>query len=248
MNNEPTISAPPILNVEDPALVPVQSDPETSAPVPPAKPLAVLLGKHHDITPFASSDGSRYVLNSVHYYREKSVLEATDGRVLIRVPMSSEQEPGEFPARAAHDTAPMDCIIPLAPFKKAIANIPNGGTLPALKQARLDAAPVKFKGADRVECVITSTDLETEQAVRALTIEGAYPNTDKVIPTEEPKFSVTLAPEILLRLATYAQKHGREDYKGIRFDFTDEMAPVRFKFRLEAGTEASGVLMPMRSS
>jgi DNA polymerase III sliding clamp (beta) subunit (PCNA family) len=219
---------------------------ETATPVKdPA--LGVMLRKYHDITSFASTDESRWILNSVHYHAKKGVLEATDGRMLIRVPVETEMDAGDLPVKPAFATAPVDCVIPGKPFAKALGNIPNGTSLDKIKRARLDAAPAKVKGADGVECVLTTTDLDTEQAMRVAGIEGDYPNVDSVIPTEKPKLSISIAPEILLRLATYANKHGKANH-GIRFDFVDAIGGIRFSFPLEAGTTASGVLMPMRMS
>jgi|KBSSwiStaDraftv2_1062776.scaffolds.fasta_scaffold1431829_1 hypothetical protein len=48
---------------------------------------AIVLRKHHEITAaFASTDASRYVLQGAHYNKEKGCLEASDGKMAIRVP------------------------------------------------------------------------------------------------------------------------------------------------------------------
>lgn len=205
------------------------------------KTKAILLAKHHDITPFVSTDESRYALNGVHYHKEKKVLEATDGRIIIRVPVEQDGDDALFPPVPTPLTDPEDCIIPTGPFKKALVNIPNGSSLPILKHARLDTT----KDGDKITAIMTTTDVDTNQAVSSKTIEGRFPHCDHVFPTEAPKFSITLAPEILVRLAAYANKFAKEK-SGIRFDFLSETEAVRFSFTLENGQVASGVLMPMR--
>jgi DNA polymerase III sliding clamp (beta) subunit (PCNA family) len=196
----------------------------------------ILLGKHHDITSFASKDAARYVINSVHYNREVKCLEATDGSIAIRVPVVEDTE-AAFPSVSVNGEA-KDVIIPIAPFKKALSNIPSGGALPIVKHMRLS---VSTKGItppiDQVN--LCSTDLETEQ----------------VLPTEEPKFSISIGSDILKRLAEYAERNGKELSRGdraITFHFTDSTSPVRFEFQLntplDTPTKATGVLAPIRLS
>lgn len=206
------------------------------------EPTAILLGKHHDLTSFASTDASRYVIQSVHYHAGHKLLEATNGRILIRVPVE-EREAADFPVKGPQ-AMPADCIIPLPAFKKAIGNIPNGGSLPSIQRARLDAA----KDGENIKVILSTTDLESEQAIKAKAVEGQYPNCDMVIPTEPAKLTIALGSELLLTLATYAKKHGKETGSGgpaVTFEFRDGTDPVRFSVQLE-GSKATGVLMPMR--
>ena len=78
----------------------------------------VLIGRHHDITAFASTDTTRPMLNGVHYNADRGCLEATDGKAIaIRVPVCQQVE--EFPASAGETTL-TDCTIPTAAFKKAL--------------------------------------------------------------------------------------------------------------------------------
>lgn len=204
---------------------------------------AILLGRHHDITGFASTDASRFVLNGVHYNAKKRVLEATDGRVAVRVPVC--EQAAEFPpTKAGGETLP-DAIIPTAAFKRALANVPARTTLPVLDYVRVAGS------GERV--TMTATDLDTEQAVTAKTIEGRFPDLDQVWPTKAPTLRIALASGLLKRISEYAERHGKATDKtgvAITFEFTDATSAVRFGFELENAmgedVRAEGVLMPVR--
>lgn len=204
---------------------------------------AILLGRHHDITGFASTDPTRAVLNGVHYNAKKRVLEACDGRVAVRVPVCEHAK--DFPpTKTGGETLP-DAIIPTAAFKRALANVPARTTLPVLGYVRVAG------NGDKV--TMTATDLDTEQAVTAKTIEDWFPDMDGIWPTQAPTLRIALASGLLKRIAEYAERHGKADLKtgvAITFEFTDVLEPVRFGFELENAmgedVRAEGVLMPIR--
>lgn len=202
---------------------------------------AILIGKHHDLSAFASTDDSRMILQSVHYHAGHKAVEATNGKIFIRVPVE-ERLADEFPVQGP-EAAPTDCVIPLPAFKKAIGNIPNGSTPTSIQRARLDAA----QDGESVKVALSTTDLSSEQAIKVKGVEGTYPNCDVVIPTDPPKLTISLAAELLLTLATYAKKHGAEG-QFITFEFTDNLGAVRFGVRLQEGGRATGVMMPARMS
>lgn len=208
----------------------------------------ILLGKHHDILAFASKDESRPVLNSVHYNHEKRFLEATDGMILIRVPVKVDEEDA-FPPVSINGEA-KDCIVPTAAFKKALGNIPKGGNQPILKHLRLTVS-----GDDeKAKINLAVNDLDTEQCVTVKPMEGGYPDTELVIPKEEPTLTITLSSRILMQIAAYAEKHGKASGSGtaVKLSFTDALSKVRFSFPLENPSgdtiEATGIAMPMRMS
>lgn len=200
----------------------------------------ILIGKHHDITDFASKDAGRYILNSVHYCADKKLLEACDGKVLIRVPVvESEEFP---PVKGASEAMPIDCIIPPGPFKKALANVPKSPSVDCLAYAKLDA---------NGKVTMTTTDMDTEQGVTCTPLEGNYPNCDQIVPEAAPIFSICLAGGILKRIAEYALKHSSDDSCTVRFDFTENTCPVRFSINvddLNGHTKATGVAMPIKLS
>lgn len=203
-----------------------------------------MLGKEHDITAFASDDPSRYVLKSVHYNEKAQCLEATNGRFLIRVPVTVDE--GEFPTLSGECIAPKDCILPLAPFKKALASIPNGGSLPILKHVALSAS-----AGDKLR--LTTNDMETENNTVTKPVEGNYPNCEQVIPKEPAKFAIALDPSLLKTVVEYFAKHNGEKTRAVRLEFfgdkkPSDLSPVRITGTLANGKEAMVVLMPMRLS
>jgi len=197
----------------------------------------VLLGKEHDITAFASNDPSRYVIQSVHYNEKAQCLEAVNGRCLIRVPVEKSED---FPTLSGTFQPATDSIIPIAPFKKALAGMPNGGSLPILKH-------VALSGSDDERVRMTTNDLDNENSVVAKRIEGNYPNTEQVIPTATPTFSISISAVELQIIANYFAKHGDAQH-AINFQFTADCEAVRFSGKLESGKKATGVVMPMRMS
>ncbi len=215
---------------------------EAPAPTAPARQRVVLLGKEHDITAFASTDTSRFVLNSVHYNEKAQCLEATNGHFLIRVPV--EVDGGDFPPLSGQTIAPVDCILPIAPFKKALTSIPNGGSLDILKHVALSSS-------DGGKVRLTTNDLYTENNVVTKPIEGNYPKCDAVIPTEPAKFAIALDPSLLKTVVEYFAKHNSEKARAIRLEFTtldDDKSPVRITGTLASGKQALAILMPMRLS
>lgn len=227
---------------------PAAPDPE-QAPVVEVAPTPMkgaLLGRIHDITEFASVDKTRYVINGLHFKPTPGkpgtgMLEATDGRILIQVPVTAPVD--EFMS-VADKTPATDCIIPVATFKKALSNVPKNGPLPILRHMRL--------GTEGDKITLSTTDLDTEQAVKTKAIEGQYPKTEQVIPKSEPTFSISLNPVLLAKICDYAAKHAYpKDASGsIKFMFTDAIDAVRFEIhvRTELGDpeKVTGILMPMR--
>jgi len=198
----------------------------------------ILLGKHHDITAFASSDPTRYAINSVHYNENGKAVECTDGRIMIRVPVLESES---YPPVTV--TAPArDCIIPLKPFQQALKNIPNGGAMPILKHMRLGV----IGEGEEARVNLTTSDLDTEQNIATNPINEVYPDINQILPKDEPKLTITLSAHLLKVLAEYAAKHGTADFAPIKFEFTDGTSPVKFSVKLAADTTAIGVFCPMK--
>lgn len=211
----------------------------------------VLIGKHHDITPFASTNETRFAICGIHYNANEKRLEATDGNMAIRVPVCDQAS--EFPPVKAGDNTLSDCILPIGAFKRALSNAKDAAKcaakLPICSYARLSA-----NGDNKA--TMTTTDMDVEQAVSAKRVDAIYPNLDQVWPTEPPTLTIALGADLLKRIATYASTHGlptrdSEDV-AIKLEFTTNLAGVRFSFSLDDALgehpKAEGVLMPMRIS
>lgn len=242
MENTPDPAQPVVAT--DPAPTPEQTPtPTAQAPVNPP----VLLSKHHDISGFASQDQTRFVVNGIHYKPTGRYIEATDGRLLIRVPVVNMPEQDETPLNRTKlpGNVADECIMPTAPFKKGLANIK------AVKGLTFSAYAKLLANGDKNVTLVT-TDLDVQQSVTARSIEGQYPNTDMVMPTKEPKFKIALSPELLGKFCDYASKHGHEKESVMLVEFWDDLSPVRLSFRIDDPNDtplrAVGILMPMRMS
>lgn len=200
--------------------------------------MSILLTKHHDVSDFASKDASRYIINSVHYNSAKQLVEATDGRVVIRVPVTvSDEFP---PVKGQVENPPVDCIIPIAPFKKGLGNAKATKHLPILGYSRIDA---------NGKVTLTTTDLDTEQAVTCKPIEGNYPNIDQVMPAKEPTLTIAIGAAVLSKIADYAAKHSTDGDKTIVFQFSDKLSVFGFSINVEdvnGKAKATGAAMPIR--
>lgn len=205
-------------------------------------PKQILLGKEHDVTPFCSTDESRYVLTGARFDPKKKVIEATDGRVLIRVPVYESD--GEFPTtKTPANGSPKECIIPAQQLRKALSNVTTKSRLPILRHARLDVD-------DKV--TLTTTDLNTEQAVTCKPIEGTFPDTDKVFPTVPPVFTIRLDSKLLEKVVAYADKQGAvsaSNGKALKLLFyppkNNMQSPAMFEVEVAGGRKACGLIMPL---
>jgi DNA polymerase III sliding clamp (beta) subunit (PCNA family) len=198
---------------------PAALTPEQAAVVP--EPMGVALDQVTDVSAFASTDSSRYVLNGIHLGKE--FVEATDGRMLVRAP---------YPV--GYDKPAEGFILPGKDVKSAVAG---------LKKCRLPNAVVK------VEKNCTKAKLVAEDVSRtAELVDGNWPNTDQVWPGEEPKFSITLSARLLVTIATYVKNIHAKDTASpsIRLDFTDATSVTVWSTKLDDGREVKGLLMPMR--
>lgn len=211
---------------------------------------AVLLGRHHDVTAFCSTDASRYVIQGVHFNAEARRVEACDGHVAIRVPVCERVE--DFPLVSTVSKETSDCILAPETVKKGLANISKGGVLPIVNYAQLTTV----QNGEVSKATVTATDLDAEQAVTGKVIDGKYPNLDAVWPDKPATFAICLDANQLKRIAEYAVKHGVETKEAgrsttaIRLEFTDEFSPMRFSIVLDdplgEHPKAEGLLMPIR--
>jgi hypothetical protein len=222
---------------------------------------AIVLRKYHEITAaFASTDASRYVLQGAHYNAQKGVLEASDGKMAIRLPVETTDEKDMAPPLATGAGLPADCIIPSSLLQRAMKAVPNGNSLPCVQCARLDTTTPAGSGDPVVS--LTTTDLDTTDTVKSKAILGTFPKLEQVWPQGDVAFEMAFDPEVLGRLCAYAKKHSGEKTRALKFvvrkDALDKLngviGAVEFSLHLEpaiAGdppVKASGVIMPMRVS
>lgn len=213
----------------------VETNPENS----PARLIDVAC----DITAFCSTDHNRYALHGVHF--TPNGIEATDGKIAIRVPYPGTPAE-EFPKVPGVTDNLSPVLVQSGVLKDAIKGTMKKANLPVLTMARVST----WEDNGRRNIQLATTDLEKTNVIQAIPMDASFPSLDTVWPTEKPKFSITLGPDLLKRLADYASKHGLDlkDGPAIRFDFTDEVSPVRATVKLKDGRDAHALLCPMRMS
>lgn len=201
----------------------------------------ILLTKEHDIAAFCSTDPTRYVITGIHYNQKAKRLEATTGTILVNVPVI-EKEREDLSPLGNSEAEPLEAIIPLPAFKKALGNIPKSN-LPDLEAMRMDS---------NGKVTFTTCDLDTTQNVSTKPIDGQYPNVQNVIPAKDESYtlSIGLNANLLALIAAYAQKHVKEGGNGeqiVKFHFKDNLSPVLFEMVTEKNNlKVEGVLMPCR--
>jgi hypothetical protein len=212
-------------------------------PAMQTEPKQILLSKEHDITDFAGEDPARENLNGVYYDAKQKRVAATNGRILISVPVIESD--GEFPpVTTKTEKAPESCLIACAPFRKALGNIPKSSSLPILSRAKLDV---------NGKVTLTTTDLDTEQAVTCNPIDAKFPITGASALEEIPKDAkcVSVGSALLEKLVTYANKHGKPvatTGSAIKLYFgADEEEPIRFSIKTRNGLVATGCFQPLRN-
>jgi len=205
-----------------------------------------LLDKACDITSFASPDHTRWVLQGIHYRPDCRIVEATDGKMAIQVPVSS-MDPSEFPGSVDTEQAE-DVIIPAKSAQSAFKAIPKT-PLPAANSVKLTTNGKTFS--------LTTNDLDNEVARKAMPIDGKYPNIDLVMPQYDASdLEITLNAKLLKTVCEYALKHGQaikgKDI-GITFAFIPDNKDRKICFNpttalidIEPGRTAKVVLMPMK--
>lgn len=200
---------------------------------------AIRIDKAHDISAFASTDETRHILNSIHFHREKKRLEATDGNMLVTIPVEETEDFPEDTFTADAADAP-DAIIPLGAVVKALKNAPAQPTSPILGSVALTGRNGKV--------TLTSNDFYTVQRVEVRPIDGEYPNLDRVTPKpDESWVTVALSGALLGKVCDYAKRHATNGHSQIIFRIKDDVSGVTFRIHTEAG-DLDGVLMPLRIS
>lgn len=200
----------------------------------------VLIDKACDVSAFASTDATRFVLNGIHF--GPLGVEACDGRAAIRVPYSNIGV-SHFPEVKGVGDALPDCIVPCAAVKEQTSRADkNKGMLPVL-------STVHVSGNGKI--TLATTDLETERPISVKPIDGQYPVLDQVWPSAKPVVSIALSPTLLKRICDYCEKNGLVAQKDadatVTLRFTDELSPMTWDCVLEeSGRRAEGVLMPKR--
>lgn len=155
----------------------------------------------------ASKDETRPALNGIHL--SPRYAEATDGHVLLRVFVEGVVGTAEYPKIEGFSgpTMPKErgkVIVPTKAMREAGRGIKKHRSLPILESLAIDA-----RGADK-SITMATTDMVNPKVTTSPTIEGPFPNTDKVIPDSRPDIRIAFNPHVLGLVIDAAKKLGSE--------------------------------------
>ena len=137
----------------------------------------LLLKPHHQIAKFASADESRYAICGVHFNIADRMVEATNGRLLMRVPFG-DGDPTEFPGCDSSLTQGVkECTVPSEPYAEAFKAVSKNQAILPVLQTLLVASDGLKDG--RVS--LTANDLDTERIVNSKCIPAHFPTVAKAI-------------------------------------------------------------------
>jgi hypothetical protein len=207
------------------------------------KPTLLGLGKVHlDLKPFISPDACCYALTGLRVDLGKREAIATDGKLLIVLPLA-EIDAGSVPAISGMgDPLDQPVTLPVAALEKAFRLVPGKAAIPALENVFLSKGEYP-----RVK--LSATDLDVGGTVEARVVEGEYPDIEDIMKRAEKRpLKIVIDAHLLARLAAFALKHADGRLAGISF-YLHPRKPnesIRFEFALKSGGMARGVLMPIK--
>jgi len=182
-----------------------------------------------DISDIASGDTSR-IISNLYIDNERTV--ATDGRMLIEVStkkVSKEDLPENIkPTELTHPV-----ILEKDAVKQLLSSIPKKVPYELLK-----GCFVSNLDDNTAEFVIT--DLYKVNSSILHIVEGSYPDIDRVKPRDSAKFSITLNPEMLYKIAKKFK-----DFGYIDIEFRDPEEPIVMKAEKD-GQKIEALIMPIR--
>jgi hypothetical protein len=164
-----------------------------------------------------TQDDSRYALSGVHVrnLNGRAQMEVTDGHIMVRVTQLEVPKTEDYPEVAGltdADNSAGEALIPGDAWKKAFKALPKRQTIQTLNNIVLQM------GGE--ESVLGSTDLDIKNIMPVRNLTGQFPNTDMVIPTDEPVFTIHYDAVLIRRLLDIIIKLAPNDRHVItRMDF-----------------------------
>lgn len=152
-----------------------------------------------------SKDVTRPAFNGIHL--SPRYAEATDGHVLLRVFAEGVVGTAEYPKIEGFNGPTMpkkrgEVIVPTKAMCEAGKGIKKYRSLPILESLAIDA-----RGAD-TSITMATTDMVEPKVTTSRTIEGPFPDTDKVIPGSRPDIRIGFNPHVLGQVIDAAKKLG----------------------------------------
>lgn len=152
----------------------------------------------------ASNDDIRRNLNGIHVTPHYT--EATNGHILARVSLPTQYEPDELPVscptEAAENLKPF--IIPTSGVKglKTFKARSRYGSIPCLEDTLyIDVKETNLNGHAK----FAATDREQTITPIIRKIDAEYPETERIMPTEEESFHISLDANYMITLLEIAK-------------------------------------------
>ena len=195
-----------------------------------------ILRAEHDVSAFASRDAHRAILHGTHSNAAASLVEATDGHILVRVPVPTVDGAGLPEGR--HPAG--DCILKTDALKSAFKALPK-------RCANYNEGVRLSRNGDAKKVILDTAANGTRNELETHVIDGTFPNCEQVIPQDAPKFTICIAADVLLRIGQYVERNSvdRKSTAKVRLEFRDAISPFTVKVQTDSG-EALIVGMPMR--
>lgn len=188
-----------------------------------------LLEECHNIAAFAGGEGGpRYVWGGIRYDPETNEVTATNGHILIIVPVGEGDEDGEI------DGIEGPIIIPREALADALKSAAGVGIVMGMRGERI---ALKRQVRDLREMLVPP-------------IDGAFPDTHAPLPSDDvtPLFSVRLQGQFLRMLGEYAERHAQDTdgYAAVRLSFYGDGKALRFDMTLRGSRKSVvGLVMPL---
>jgi DNA polymerase III sliding clamp (beta) subunit (PCNA family) len=191
--------------------------------------------------PFTSRDETRAMLTGVRITSQ--YVEATDSYKLVRITPKGSMSQEDFPrfpdgSPATGTISERGILVDAKALKRSLRNVPKARrSLPILSRIA-----VKPSGN---HVLLTTTDLNLTSSETSRLIEGAFPEIDKHLPSDEPTSTITFSAEFLKQVAKAFQDFGGSKAI-VTVDVFSELKPARFSATDDEGTEMVAILMPVR--
>ena len=168
--------------------------------------------------------------------------EATNGRILGMVKGNFPDDLQNYPNVPAIQAAPNGATvgtIPADAWYKAFKAVPaKKGTKPILGNL------VAVLGNS--QATLVSTDLENVNVLEPRLVEGRWPDTDKILPTEKPRYSIDVDAKLLIDLLQVAADFANgDDCRRVTLDLHDPKKPIAVRTKSESGQEFTGLIVPL---
>lgn len=214
----------------------------------PNAPSMLVLDAACDVSAWASTDVTRYNLLNACIDRARGVVVATNGHVLIKVPLPKSPKPDTLPPTPGSNAldGKATLLLPASALKAALKNRPKG-------HARAGQPPpvvaIGQAGVAEGHVNLTTWGTSGSPVTAQVRIEECqFPDYEHVIPTNPPRASVGISARYLEMVADYAKKASGDPNVGVILTIEDEQSPVcaRVQVGQDDRREAMMVIMPMR--